>query len=89
MSSVENSTIQYKIALTPEEIEKYYGISVRTLKAMRSSNTGPPYYRYNTRNIIYSHEAIKLWLESKSSSSSDAPCGRKGGNAGEKIAETP
>jgi excisionase family DNA binding protein len=49
---------------TQAEAAQYTRLSPRTLERMRLNGTGPKYTKAG-RRVIYSREAIQLWLEKR------------------------
>jgi len=50
-------------ALTSQEVEKLYGLNANTLRYKRVQGEGPEYLKDGGR-VLYTHAAIKKYLES-------------------------
>ena len=48
--------------LRPREAAKYLGKSVGALSQMRVMETGPAYFKHRSRFILYSKEALDVWI---------------------------
>jgi predicted DNA-binding transcriptional regulator AlpA len=48
--------------LSPKQVSKVTGISVRTLARMRESGTGPKFHRFSPRKIQYHANDVNQWI---------------------------
>ncbi|PKN68500.1 MAG: hypothetical protein CVU54_14375 [Deltaproteobacteria bacterium HGW-Deltaproteobacteria-12] len=56
-----NNGQNQKIAFTPDDIERKYGIPVGSLANMRCKRIGPPYFKVN-RKIFYKPVLFENWF---------------------------
>lgn len=61
---VEMERLRMKICLTPEEVEKLYSLSIRTLKTDRCRGQGPPYIK-DGRKVLYVQEELRKYLKER------------------------
>ena len=58
--------------LTPAEVSRIIGFTIRTLNTWRARRKGPPHVIISGRSVRYSAESLKTWMASEA-------CGRRGG----------
>lgn len=60
----ELEILKRKRLLTPEEVEKLYGLKAGTLRNKRGSGVGPVYIQESAgKTVYYEHEAIQRYLD--------------------------
>lgn len=69
---VELETLKRKETLTTEEVEKLYGLKANTLRKQRVTGEGPSYSKVGER-VLYTHVAIKKFLDSRRQKTYDQP----------------
>jgi len=52
-----------KVALTPAEVARYYGIPEQTLANWRCRKVGPQFVKAEGKKILYRRKDIEDWLE--------------------------
>ena len=61
---VELEHLKRKALLTPDEVEKLYGLNARTLCNKRGQGRGPEYIQEAaTGPVFYEHKAIQAYLD--------------------------
>ena len=64
--AAELRRLKEKPFLTPNEVQKLYGYTQRTLKEWRKDGKGPHYLqRYKGDFVRYTHEAIKEFMDNR------------------------
>jgi hypothetical protein len=69
---VELEILKRKEALTPGEVEKLYGLNANTLNKRRTNREGPAYSKDGDK-VLYTHPAVKKYLESGRQKTIDQP----------------
>ena len=69
---VELEILRRKEYLTTEEVEKLYPLKANTLRKRRMNGEGPAYTK-DGANVVYSHTAIRRYLESRRQKTNDQP----------------
>jgi hypothetical protein len=64
--------LKRKETLTTEEVEALYGLNASTLRKHRVNGTGPAYLKEGER-VLYTHPAVKKYLESRRQKTHDQP----------------
>ena len=54
-----------EIALTPPEVARRSGLSVRSLERFRISGDGPPFVRLGKRRVGYLERELDAWLKDR------------------------
>lgn len=69
---VELELLRRKEYLTTDEVEKIYPLKANTLRKRRMNGEGPAYSKDGT-NVVYSHTAIRKYLEARRQKTDDQP----------------
>lgn len=69
---IEIEILKRKEYLTTEEVEKVYPLKASTLCKRRVNGEGPAYSK-DGANVVYSHTAIRQYLESRRQKTHDQP----------------
>lgn len=64
--------LKRKETLTTEEVEVLYGMKANTLRKRRVNGEGPAYSKDGDR-VLYTHTAIKKYLEARRQKTHDQP----------------
>ena len=64
--------LRRKEYLTTEEVETVYGLNAQTLRKRRMLGEGPAYIK-DGQKVLYSHTAVKSYLESRRQKTYDQP----------------
>jgi hypothetical protein len=64
--------LKRKETLTTEEVETLYGLNANTLRKRRLNGEGPAYSKHGDR-VLYTHVAVKKYLESRRQKTHDQP----------------
>jgi len=64
--------LKRKETLTTEEVEMLYGLNANTLRKRRVNGEGPAYSKEGER-VLYTHTAVKKYLESRRQMTHDQP----------------
>lgn len=63
-AAIELEKLKRKKALTTEEVAALYGLNAHTLRKHRVNATGPSYIKHGAL-VLYTHAAVKKYLESR------------------------
>jgi hypothetical protein len=69
---VELEVLRRREYLTSEEVEKLYPLKANTLRKRRINGEGPAYSK-DGATVVYSHAAIRKYLESRRKKTHDQP----------------
>lgn len=69
---VELEVLKRREYLTTDEVEKVYPLNAHTLRKRRMNGEGPAYSK-DGAVIVYSHESIRKYLESRRQKTNDQP----------------
>ena len=69
---VEMEVLRRREYLTTDEVEKLYPLNANTLRKRRINGEGPAYTK-DGANVVYSHVAIRKYLESRRQKTNDQP----------------
>lgn len=69
---IEIEVLKRKEYLTTEEVEKVYPLNAHTLRKRRVNGEGPAYSK-DGANVLYSHAAIRKYIESRRQKTNDQP----------------
>ncbi len=64
ISVQEIEEIKRKVNLTPEEVERVYGLNAATLANLRTKSTGPPYIKIGGK-ILYPQKELQKYLDDR------------------------
>ncbi len=64
--------LKRKETLTTEEVELLYGLKANTLRKRRMNGEGPAYVKDGDK-ILYTHSAVKKYLDSRRQKTHDQP----------------
>ena len=68
----ELEILKRKETLTTEEVETLYGLKANTLRKRRMNGEGPAYSKDGER-VLYTHSAVRKYLESRRQKTHDQP----------------
>jgi len=69
---LELEKLKRRETLTTKDVETLYGINVNTLCKYRSNGEGPAYIK-DGEKVLYTHAAVKKYLESRRQKTHDQP----------------
>lgn len=69
---VELEKLKRKEALTTEEVALLYGLNANTLRKRRMNGEGPAYSKDGDK-VLYTHSAVKKYLDSRRQKTHDQP----------------
>jgi len=69
---VELEKLKRKEALTTEEVEKLYNLNANTLRKRRLNGEGPAYSK-DGEKVLYTHAAVRKYIESRRQKTHDQP----------------
>jgi hypothetical protein len=69
---VELEMLRRKEYLTTKEVEKIYPLKANTLRKRRMTGEGPA-YSMDGSHVVYTHVAIRKYLESRKQKTHDQP----------------